>query len=50
VNDEHHLNRWLIAVQMVLERDKDGSYAKRIVETARTVAQFYCQQMEEVLK
>jgi 3-oxoacyl-[acyl-carrier-protein] synthase-3 len=50
VNDEHHLNRWLIAVQMVLEQDKDGSYAKRIVETARTVAHFYCQQMEEVLK
>lgn len=50
VNDEHHLNRWLIAVQMVLDQDHDGSYAKKIVETAQSVANFYCQQMEEVLK
>lgn len=48
-NDENHIQRWLIAVQMVLENDQDGKYAKKIVETASKVAGLYCMQMEEVI-
>ncbi len=49
-NDEHHIHRWLIAVEIVLESDHDGSLARRMVETADRVADLYCRQMEEVFE
>jgi len=49
-NDEHHIGRWLMTVELVLAQDHDGTYAKKILSTAKQVADFYCQQMEEVLK
>lgn len=47
-NDEHHLERWLMAVEMVLQRDTDGSYARAIVDTAQRTAQLYLMQFEHL--
>ena len=37
-NDEHHLDRWLMAVEMVMALDPDGRAPRQIVETARHTA------------
>jgi 3-oxoacyl-[acyl-carrier-protein] synthase-3 len=47
-NDEHHLARWLTAVELVLE--KDSSAAKKIAETAKRIAQLYLMQFEHILE
>ena len=48
-NDEHHLERWLMAVQMALELDGAGTAAQAIVQTARHTAQLYLMQFQHVL-
>lgn len=48
-NDEHHLERWLMAVQMALELDVDGTAAQAIVQTAQHTAQLYLMQFQHVL-
>ena len=48
-NDEHHLERWLMAVQMALELDADGTAAQAIVQTAQHTAQLYLMQFQHVL-
>ena len=48
-NDEHHLERWLMAVQMALELDTDGTAAQAIVQTAQHTAQLYLMQFQHVL-
>ncbi|WP_028603570.1 StlD/DarB family beta-ketosynthase [Ottowia thiooxydans] len=45
-NDEHHLERWLQAVKMVLEIEP--SAADKIVQTARHTAQLYALQFESI--
>ncbi len=47
-NDEHHLLRWLRAVEIVLEHDADGGGARAIVDTARRTAELYLMQFEHV--
>lgn len=47
-NDEHHLARWLAAVEMVLDGDNDGATARAIIATARRTAQMYLMQFEHV--
>lgn len=47
-NDEHHLARWLAAVEMVLAEDPLA--AKTIVQTARRTAQLYLMQFEHILE
>jgi 3-oxoacyl-[acyl-carrier-protein] synthase-3 len=47
-NDEHHLLRWLRAVEIVLEHDEDGRGAQAIIDTARRTAQLYLMQFEHV--
>lgn len=47
-NDEHHLLRWLRAVEIVLQHDADGSGARAIIDTARRTAQLYLMQFEHV--
>lgn len=46
-NDEHHLARWLSAVEMVLAKDAKASAA--ILATARRTAQLYLMQFEHIL-
>ena len=46
-NDVRHLERWLRAVSLVLARDP--RCGERIVRTARTTAQLYLAQLQEVL-
>ncbi|HEY1141585.1 MAG TPA: hypothetical protein VGE88_15475, partial [Lysobacter sp.] len=51
-NDEHHLLRWLRAVEIVLEHDSDGEAghgARAIIETARRTAGLYLMQFEHVM-
>ncbi|RNF86267.1 iron-containing redox enzyme family protein [Montanilutibacter psychrotolerans] len=48
-NDEHHLLRWLRAVEIVLEHDADGDGARAIIDTARRTAQLYLMQFDHVL-
>ena len=38
-NDEHHLARWLRAVEIVLAHDPAGSHAASVVETARATSE-----------
>ncbi|MGB3071601.1 MAG: iron-containing redox enzyme family protein [Ottowia sp.] len=45
-NDEHHLARWLQAVQIVLAIEPEA--AGRIVQTARHTAQLYALQFESI--
>lgn len=47
-NDEHHLARWLRAVEIVLDGDADGAAARAIIATARRTAQMYLMQFEHV--
>ena len=47
-NDEHHLLRWLRAVEIVLQHDADGSGARAIIDTARRTASLYLMQFEHV--
>ena len=47
-NDEHHLLRWLRAVEIVLKHDTDGSGARAIIDTARRTAELYLMQFEHV--
>jgi 3-oxoacyl-[acyl-carrier-protein] synthase-3 len=47
-NDEHHLLRWLRAVEIVLQHDSDGHGARAIIETARRTAELYLMQFEHV--
>jgi len=49
-NDEHHLLRWLRAVEIVLQHDADGSGARAIVDTARRTAELYLMQFDHVVK
>ncbi|GAB3357880.1 3-oxoacyl-[acyl-carrier-protein] synthase III C-terminal domain-containing protein [Lysobacter tyrosinilyticus] len=49
-NDEHHLLRWLRAVEIVLEHeDATGHGARAIIETARRTAELYLMQFEHVM-
>jgi 3-oxoacyl-[acyl-carrier-protein] synthase III len=47
-NDEHHLARWLNAVELVLT--KDANAASVIVATAKRTAQLYLMQFEHILE
>lgn len=47
-NDEHHLARWLTAVELVLA--KDASAAQLIATTAKRTAQLYLMQFEHILE
>jgi 3-oxoacyl-[acyl-carrier-protein] synthase-3 len=47
-NDEHHLLRWLRAVEIVLQHDSDGAGARAIIDTARRTAELYLMQFEHV--
>jgi 3-oxoacyl-[acyl-carrier-protein] synthase III len=46
-NDEHHLARWLRAVQLVLAADASGAADADIVQTARRTAQLYLMQWQD---
>jgi 3-oxoacyl-[acyl-carrier-protein] synthase-3 len=46
-NDQHHLARWLRAVQLVLAADPSGRADRDIVATARRTAQLYLMQWED---
>ena len=48
-NDEHHLLRWLRAVEIVLEHDHDGRGIEAIIATARRTAELYLMQFEHVM-
>lgn len=50
LNDEHHIQRWVMAVEIVLAQDPSGAMAKKIIETAKQVSNFYCEQMENIFK
>jgi 3-oxoacyl-[acyl-carrier-protein] synthase-3 len=47
-NDEHHLNRWLVAVEMVMTLDTGGRAARQIIDTARHTAVLYLMQFQHV--
>lgn len=47
-NDEHHLNRWLMAVEMVMALDHDGRAPRQIIDTARHTASLYLMQFEHI--
>ena len=47
-NDEHHLNRWLMAVEMVMALDPDGRAPRQIIDTARHTASLYLMQFEHI--
>lgn len=47
-NDEHHLERWLMAVQMALELDTEGTAQQAILQTARNTAAMYLMQFQHV--
>ena len=47
-NDEHHLLRWLRAVEIVLQHDRDGDGARAIIDTARRTAHLYLMQFDHV--
>jgi 3-oxoacyl-[acyl-carrier-protein] synthase-3 len=46
-NDEHHLARWLRAVQLVLAADPSGRTDDDIVQTARRTAALYLMQWQD---
>ncbi|CUA91281.1 StlD/DarB family beta-ketosynthase [Comamonas thiooxydans] len=48
-NDENHLERWLLAVQMALELDSEGTAQQAILQTARNTAAMYLMQFQHVL-
>ncbi|MCU4121381.1 iron-containing redox enzyme family protein [Variovorax sp. N23] len=47
-NDVHHLNRWLMAVEMVVALDTDGRAQRQIIETARHTAALYLMQFQHI--
>lgn len=47
-NDEHHLARWLSAVELVLATEPQA--AKAIIATAKRTAQLYLMQFEHILE
>ncbi len=47
-NDEHHLNRWLMAVEMVMALDTDGRAPRQIIDTARHTAALYLMQFQHI--
>ncbi len=47
-NDEHHLSRWLAAVEMVMALDTTGDAARQIADTARQTAALYLMQFRYV--
>lgn len=47
-NDQHHLARWLMAVEITLQMDASAGQA--ILNTARRVAQLYLMQFEHILE
>ena len=49
-NDEHHLARWLAAVELALDCDEDGRAERRIVDTARRTAALYLMQFHHVME
>ena len=48
-NDENHLERWLIAVQMALDLDTEGTAQQAVLQTARHTAAMYLMQFQHVL-
>ena len=48
-NDENHLERWLLAVQMALELGVPGDVHQAIVQTAQHTAALYLMQFQHVL-
>ncbi|QXZ09510.1 beta-ketoacyl-ACP synthase III [Comamonas sp. Y33R10-2] len=48
-NDEHHLERWLMAVQLALDLDTEGTAQQAILQTARHTAAMYLMQFQHVL-
>ncbi|MFJ1302093.1 iron-containing redox enzyme family protein [Pseudomonadota bacterium AL_CKDN230030165-1A_HGKHYDSX7] len=49
-NDEHHLARWLAAVELALDCDEDGQAEQRIIDTARRTAALYLMQFQYVME
>jgi len=49
-NDEHHLARWLSAVELALDCDEDGRAEQRIVDTTRRTAALYLMQFHHVME
>ncbi|WP_447922516.1 iron-containing redox enzyme family protein [Achromobacter aegrifaciens] len=49
-NDEHHLARWLSAVELALDCDEDGRAEQHIVDTARRTAALYLMQFHHVME
>ncbi|MBB6577363.1 3-oxoacyl-[acyl-carrier-protein] synthase-3 [Comamonas odontotermitis] len=49
-NDENHLERWLMAVQMVMALDTTGDAPRAIAATARHTAQLYLMQFAHILE
>ncbi|MEO8010711.1 MAG: iron-containing redox enzyme family protein, partial [Dokdonella sp.] len=48
-NDQHHLARWLHALEIVLADDADARVAQAIIATARRTAELYLMQFEDVM-
>ncbi len=48
-NDENHLERWLLAVQMVMALDDTGNAARAITATARHTAALYLMQFAHIM-
>ena len=48
-NDENHLERWLMAVQMVMALDTTGDAPRAIAATARNTAALYLMQFNHIL-
>lgn len=49
-NDENHLARWLMAVELVLDADDRGRAERHIVDTARRTAALYLMQFHHVME
>ncbi len=47
-NDQHHLQRWLVAVSLALDCDNRGRAERQIVDTARRTAALYLMQFHHV--
>lgn len=47
-NDEHHLQRWLVACTLALDCDNRGRAERQIVDTARRTAALYLMQFHHV--
>ncbi len=47
-NDENHLNRWLLAVEMVMAVEGQARAARQIADTARHTAALYLMQFQHI--